>query len=50
MATKDMRVMETDYTNFAFVYTFKVPLDKMEPSSTSIQLYSTWLVCAQERL
>ncbi|XP_066466991.1 lipocalin-15 [Tiliqua scincoides] len=40
MATRDMRVMETDYINFAFVYTFKVPLDKTEASSTTIQLYT----------
>lgn len=40
MATRDMRVMETDYSNFAFVYTFKVPLDKTEATSTTIQLYT----------
>ncbi|KAJ6633657.1 hypothetical protein lerEdw1_014335 [Lerista edwardsae] len=39
-ATRDTRVMETDYSNFAILYTFKEPLDKAEPSSTTLQLYT----------
>ncbi|XP_060130197.1 lipocalin-15-like [Zootoca vivipara] len=37
-AKRDMRVLETDYTNFALLYTFKEIED--EPSSTTVQLYT----------
>ncbi|XP_061460289.1 lipocalin-15-like [Rhineura floridana] len=35
---KDVRVMATDYDNFAFLYIFKEA--EGEPSSTSVQLYT----------
>uniref|UniRef100_A0ACB8EZU4 Uncharacterized protein n=2 Tax=Sphaerodactylus townsendi TaxID=933632 RepID=A0ACB8EZU4_9SAUR len=38
MSNRDMRVMETDYDNYAFLYTFKKVED--EPSTTSVQLYT----------
>ncbi|XP_065275075.1 lipocalin-15-like [Emys orbicularis] len=39
MGKKDLRVMETDYTHYAIVYTFK---DSDGKSSTTLQLYSRY--------
>ncbi|KAL8174235.1 UNVERIFIED_CONTAM: hypothetical protein K2H54_040708 [Gekko kuhli] len=39
MTKRDMRVMDTDYDNYAFLYTFKE--SKEDPSTTTIQIYST---------
>ncbi|XP_054854389.1 lipocalin-15-like [Eublepharis macularius] len=38
VAKRDVRVMETDYTSFAFLYTFKEA--EGEPSTTTLQFYS----------
>ncbi|XP_060107072.1 lipocalin-15-like [Heteronotia binoei] len=48
MTKRDLRVMDTDYDNYAFLYTFKETED--DPSTTTIQIYTRNPVVSPEMM